>query len=629
MNGFLWTLLTRQKTKNYSNKNIKNNIIKNKIERANTELQREFDGIKPQSQTKMFSRRKKTILSYTLSLFYLFVAPVLQVLPVYSAEPAAALSVWDFMVTELVGANCIITDSAVLSAYGSALGSLNAATATAAEIDAAIATAAVNCGVDLSPVFANSAATAAQVGVDAVAATAGENLSATCAGFYAAGEGSAVIPAIAQTCLDVLGVVGIVAGISYISKMVSETVADVAKYNSTLDKLSAMSSVPAPPATGAASGNMVGYELSANGTTVISGRCAAPILYVISSTGHITVYECNCTGSTITSQQYDGRTKQWSKGSTIGAYSKYVFLDGWTSSINWSGGIQVSNVNNYMNSIQSGAQEIPRSQTPSIATSTGYLQYDPSYTPENNPNQEIIAPGFPELKPLPDYANGYGLEPITPPSYQALVDAITQVPGNPAYREDQIANDNSIAEIVQPLISPHIVPLPNPGINPDPQPTGTPDPDPTGSPDPQPTGSPNPKPNTNPFPDPETVPQPTPVVNPTPDSEIAPAPVPYPEPDTPSDQDKTDTDEKITPFDLRDKFPFCIPFDILKIMKLFQGGREAPCFTWEIPLGEASGTVTVDLSPWDSIATLLRTLELILFIMLLAVGTRNLIGGSS
>ena len=64
-------------------------------------------------------------------------------------------------------------------------------------------------------------------------------------------------------------------------------------------------------------------------------------------------------------------------------------------------------------------------------------------------------------------------------------------------------------------------------------------------------------------------------------------------------------------------------------MKLFQGGREAPVFTWEIQLGEASGSVTVDLSPWDSIATLLRTLELILFIMLLAVGTRNLIGGSS
>ena len=258
---------------------------------------------------------------------------------------------------------------------------------------------------------------------------------------------------------------------------------------------------------------------------------------------------------------------------------------------------------------------------------------------------------------MPDYANGYGLSPINPPSYQALVDAILEVPGNPAYREEQLSNDNSIAEIVQPSISPFLVPLPEPGVNPDPQPTGTPDPQPTGTPDPgpnptgtpdpgpnptgtpdpgpNPTGTPNPNPNPNPkpdtqpFPDPETVPQPTPVVNPTPHSDVVPAPVPYPDPETPTEQDKTDTDTKITPIDLRDKFPFCIPFDIVKIMKLFQGGREAPCFTWEIPFGQAgSGSVTVDLSPWDSAATLLRTLELILFIMLLAVGTRNLIGGS-
>ena len=212
-NGFLWTHLTKVKTKNSNFKNSKNYHIKNNIER-NAKAYRLgtnacFDFKKNKRMISV-----KSILSLILSLLYLFVAPVMQVLPVYAAEPAAALSVWDFMITELVGANCIITDSAVLSAYGSALGGLNAATATAAEIDAAIASAAVECGVDLAPVFANTVSSAASVGVEAAAASAGENLATTCAGYYAAGEGTAVIPAIGQVLMDAAGISGIVAGIA-------------------------------------------------------------------------------------------------------------------------------------------------------------------------------------------------------------------------------------------------------------------------------------------------------------------------------------------------------------------------------------------------------------------------------
>ena len=620
-NGFIWTLLTRQITKKRSNKKLKNNLIKNKIERANTELNRESDSTKPQSQTKMFSRRKKTILSYTLSLFYLFVAPVMQVLPVYAAEPAVAHTVWDFMVTQLVGANCIITDSAVLNAYGSALGSLNAATATAAEIDAAIASAAVNCGVDLAPIFANTANAAANIGLEsATAATAGENLAASCAGFYAAGEGSAVIPAIAQTCVDVLGVAGIVAGIGYIAKMVGETMGDVVEFGQKVTNLSLLVNMPV------GTSSLLIKKWSDGDYVKVTG---SPVLIRQYSNGNADVYLANIGNSskTFRSETKNGATSNYS----VGAYGYYSYG---SISPQYSGGTAITtDPRTYIENIRNGDKYTPLSFSPSLSGANGYLKWNSEGDPD------AIVPNIPELAPLPDYANGYGLEPINPPSYQALVDAILQVPGNQEYREDQLQKDLDISEVTQPLISPHLVPLPevnpNPNPDPDPQPTGAPDPEPTGSPDPQPTGSPNPNPNPNPkpdtqpFPDPETVPQPTPVVNPTPDSDVVPAPVPYPDPETPTDQDKTDTDTKITPFDLRDKFPFCIPFDILKIMKLFQGGREAPCFTWTIQLGEASGTVTVDLSPWDSIATLLRTLELILFIMLLAVGTRNLIGGSS
>lgn len=533
----------------------------------------------------------------------------MQVLPVYAAEPAAALSVWDFMITELVGANCIITDSAVLSAYGSALGSLNAATATAAEIDAAIATAAVNCGVDLSNVFANTASAAASIGLEnAAAATAGENLAATCSGYFAAGEGSAVIPAIAQTCLDVLGVAGIVAGIAYICNMAADDFGDLIKYSGELDQLSELANMDFSNIT------MTGYG---GLWTCRDGRNLYYGFGYIQGHG---AYYVN-TSNSATSIQWTMLTDHV-VSANIPAKSVEKYYSNSNGYAKWQGmPLPSSNINSFIGKTPA----LPT--TKSIASSNGFQKYDPDYNSENNP--DVVVPNFPELKPLSEYQNGYGLNPISADDYNALVNQLNSldVPWNNELQED---SDDDVAQIVQPLISPHIVPLPEVNPNPDPQPTGTPDPQPTGSPDPQPTGSPNPKPNTNPFPDPETVPQVTPVVNPTPDSEIAPAPVPYPDPETPTEQDKTDTDTKITPIDLRDKFPFCIPFDMLKIMKLFQGGREAPCFTWEIPFGIAgSGSVTVDLAPWDDVATLMRTLELILFIMLLAVGTRNLLGGSS
>ena len=133
---------------------------------------------------------------------------------------------------------------------------------------------------------------------------------------------------------------------------------------------------------------------------------------------------------------------------------------------------------------------------------------------------------------------------------------------------------------------------------------------------------------TVPYPDPEQYPDATPEVNPVPDTDIAPENIPTPTPIEPNEQDITDVNSKLPAFNLADKFPFCLPFDIHKSLTLLKGSREAPYFVWSMPFGDAGEqTITVDLSPWDDVAQILRTLELLLFIVGLAVATRNLLGG--
>ena len=620
-NGFLWTLLTRKKTKKY-----KNNLIKNKIERANTELIRE-DSTKPQSQIRMFSRRKKTFLSFTLSLLYLFVAPVMQVLPVYSAEPAEVISVWEVMETQLVGANSIITDQAVVNAYASNLGSIAAEGATAEVINIGIQNAASQCGVDLGQVFSNTAESAAAVGVNAAAASGAENIAASCAAVTAGGLASAVLPALGGIAVSA-GTYYIVNGLQHICYMVNDIFRNEIETGMSLSKASLFEQlIP----------NMQRGLGGSTGTAILTSDASYKNLFYPCATyqdGALT-FLCliNTSSSYITGNLL--RNGGALQNKSLGPYSRSYDAAFGTGSYQISGGTPFANyqeLDQYLANLRNGVIQAPLPQANGLSSVNGPLIYDP-----DNADPDILIPNIPELTPLPDYANGYGLAPIPEADYQSIVTYINGMEP-PKTEDDQERQKEIIPTYIRPIIDPRLTPIgdPSPGPGTDPQPTGTPDPQPTGSPDPQPTGSPNPNPNpdprpdTQPFPDPETVPQPTPVVNPTPDSDVVPAPVPYPDPETPTEQDKTDTDTKITPIDLRDKFPFCIPFDILKIMKLFQGGREAPCFTWEIPFGAAgSGSVTVDLSAWDSAAALLRTLELILFIMLLAVGTRNLIGGSS
>lgn len=106
-------------------------------------------------------------------------------------------------------------------------------------------------------------------------------------------------------------------------------------------------------------------------------------------------------------------------------------------------------------------------------------------------------------------------------------------------------------------------------------------------------------------------------------------------PDQPTIPDKPDvTNEDIqqslegaTTIDLRSVFPFCIPWDIYNLVLIFDTGedREAPHITFTFPFNE-NWVVDVDLADYDSVAAILRLLELIVFIVGLMVATRSLIG---
>lgn len=121
--------------------------------------------------------------------------------------------------------------------------------------------------------------------------------------------------------------------------------------------------------------------------------------------------------------------------------------------------------------------------------------------------------------------------------------------------------------------------------------------------------------------------------------------VPEPEPDysdpsvipdqptfTPKDDvnqgDIDDADAYTVP-GLMERFPFCIPNDILAIFKKFNVGREAPFIEWNFVYDKIGldYVLRIDFSEYDSVASVLRTLELIAFVVGLGVATRKLIGG--
>ena len=79
---------------------------------------------------------------------------------------------------------------------------------------------------------------------------------------------------------------------------------------------------------------------------------------------------------------------------------------------------------------------------------------------------------------------------------------------------------------------------------------------------------------------------------------------------------------------LSDYFPFCIPFDLYAFFSCLNADPVAPVIEWAI--FERDGTahpIIIDLSAYDSVAQLLRRLQLLLFCVGLAFKTRDLIKG--
>lgn len=138
------------------------------------------------------------------------------------------------------------------------------------------------------------------------------------------------------------------------------------------------------------------------------------------------------------------------------------------------------------------------------------------------------------------------------------------------------------------------------------------------------TDTPVPVPTSPPADDPFTE------VYPVPNLNDVPAIVPQPDfPEEPelNPEDAEQSLELAMP-DLKDIFPFCLPWDIYEVFQKFRANRKAPEINWtfESDLFGFSYTLHVDLEDYNTAAEILRLLELIAFIVGLAVATRKLIG---
>lgn len=180
-------------------------------------------------------------------------------------------------------------------------------------------------------------------------------------------------------------------------------------------------------------------------------------------------------------------------------------------------------------------------------------------------------------------------QPLQYPSAENLADLAKKL--NPEINPDyspEIA-PNYVQELIQKLQQ-------NPSVNPDP----------------------NPNPNPNPNPDPGTNPQPT----------LKPNPTGTPEDPTP--------EEEASPYkaDLREVFPFCIPFDLIHLLKVFEADAEAPVFEFPLDIeldnpwtGEKvvdyHHTFKLDMSDYEPVVKILRIFQVVFFIIALMLITRQ------
>ena len=163
------------------------------------------------------------------------------------------------------------------------------------------------------------------------------------------------------------------------------------------------------------------------------------------------------------------------------------------------------------------------------------------------------------------------------------------------------------------------------------------------TPEPEPTKKPevNPNPGGGTDPDPNPTPSTTPAVNPDPgggtDPDPNPDPNPDPDPDNPDPDNPDPTpEEEASPYkaDLREIFPFCIPFDLIHLFKVFDAEPEAPVFKFPLDLeldNPWTGEKVVDyhhefefdFSDYEDLIKLLRIIQIVAFITGLMMITRQ------
>ena len=88
---------------------------------------------------------------------------------------------------------------------------------------------------------------------------------------------------------------------------------------------------------------------------------------------------------------------------------------------------------------------------------------------------------------------------------------------------------------------------------------------------------------------------------------------------------KIDDDAKDYTLDFRKLFPFCIPFDIYKAVKLLDATPTAPVVHYKFYYTKSkSYTIDINLNKFNSVAAILRRMECLLFIIGLATATRRI-----
>ena len=253
---------------------------------------------------------------------------------------------------------------------------------------------------------------------------------------------------------------------------------------------------------------------------------------------------------------------------------------------NYSDGMMVlseygnSAINNYWQKVKSGEEKMPKVFSPDIIGPNG--NQEGNYDSDNNQYQ------VPDMKPQVDPGVQSG-KPLTLQDWLNFANSVKNNNSNTNPLPDNKAIFDDVINAIKKAI-------PNPNPNPDTDPYHPPTPTPVPDPD---YGDPNPD---------------------QPDFES--------ETDIP---DPVDTGNPwITP-DLLEKFPFCIPKDMIDMVKGFKSAdRTAPHISWNFksPVGHVDYTFNLDLEDFEDVATLLRALELAAFIVGLAFATRYLIGAS-